>query len=180
MRPACTIREGDMSAIPFVTATPNGSITIPRSLDNRSKNHSNLKLRRKTMHQMSPGVERAVSGARSWAERLGSEELRLSHFILALLDEEEGRPAVLLERAGLSVATVRESASALTNAQLSPPEEVLFNAARNWSLAYRHDPEFLTDALLLAVLRADQEFERVASSFGLNALNLEKLLTGLE
>ena len=29
-------------------------------------------------------------------------------------------------------------------------------AARDWSLAYRHDPEFLTDAFLLAVLRADR------------------------
>src|SRR5579872_5629760 len=131
------------------------------------------------MHQMSPGVERAVSGARSWAERLGSAELRLSHFILALLDEEEGRPAVLLERAGLSVTSVRESLRTLGNPQFSPPDEVLLNAARNWSLEYRHDPEFLTDALFLAVLRADQEFERVVSASGLNSHHLEKLLTGM-
>ena len=32
---------------------------------------------------------------------------------------------------------------------------VLFNAARSWSIAHRHDPEFLTDAFLIAVLRAE-------------------------
>src|ERR1700722_20094670 len=53
---------------------------------------------RSNMHQMSPGVERAVGAARVWSERLGSSGIRLSHFVLALLDEEEGRPAVLIER----------------------------------------------------------------------------------
>ena len=30
------------------------------------------------MHQMSPGVERAVGAARGWAERLGAGEVRLA------------------------------------------------------------------------------------------------------
>ena len=130
------------------------------------------------MHQMSPGVERAVNAARDWAERLGSSELRLSHLVLALLDEEEGRPAVLLERAGLSVPAVREQLTALQDAHPAPPESVLFDAARNWSLAFRHDPEFLTDALLMVVLRANADYERLVSGFGLNFRRLEQLLTG--
>ena len=49
-------------------------------------------------------------------------------------------------------------------------------AARDWSLAYRHDPEFLTDAFLLAVLRADPGFERGAAGIGLDAAQLEAAL----
>lgn len=130
------------------------------------------------MHQMSPGVERAVSGARVWAERLESIDLRLSHFVLALLDEDEGRPAVLVERAGLSVPTIRERLAKLNDSQPAPPENELFNAARNWSLAYRHDPEFLTDAFLIVVLRANPEFERLLATFGLYSTHLEQLLIG--
>lgn len=129
------------------------------------------------MHQMSPGVERAIIAARQWAERLGSDAIRLAHLILALLDEEEGRPAVLIEQAGLSVPAVREALTALGDSPLAPAETALFNAARNWSLTHRYDPEFLTDALLMAVLQADPEFNRVTSTFGLNSASLERLLT---
>jgi thiamine-phosphate pyrophosphorylase len=129
------------------------------------------------MHQMSPGVERALAAARLWAERLGSEKPCLVHYVLALLDEEEGRPAVLLEKAGLSVPTVRGQLRTLYDSPLAPPENELFNAARNWSLAHRYDPEFLTDALLITVLRANPDFERLTASFGLNSALLERLLT---
>jgi thiamine-phosphate pyrophosphorylase len=84
------------------------------------------------MHQTSPGVERAVAGARAWADRLGSEAVRLAHFVLALLDEEEGRVAVLLERVGLSVPDLRERLVA-TQSEPAPPVHALFNAARNSS-----------------------------------------------
>jgi thiamine-phosphate pyrophosphorylase len=129
------------------------------------------------MHQMSPGVERAVIAARVWAERLGSDKCRLAHFVLALLDEEEGRPAVLIEQAGLSVPVVREKLIAYRDSPLAPVETALFNAARNWSLTYRHDPEFMTDALLMVVLRADPEFEQEIAAFGLNIGHLERILT---
>jgi thiamine-phosphate pyrophosphorylase len=130
------------------------------------------------MHRMSPGVERALSSARAWAERGGSERVLLSHFVLALLDEDEGRPAVLLERAGVNVAEVRAKLGELGEVAAAPAENVLFAAARAWSLARRHDPEFLTDAFLLAVLRADPNFARSTASLGLDATQLEQLLIG--
>ncbi len=129
------------------------------------------------MHQMSPGVERAVLAARVWAERLGSDVCRLAHFVLALLDEEEGRPAVLIQQAGLSVPLVREKLIAFHDSPRAPEDTVLFNAARNWSLNYRHDPEVMTDALLMTVLRANPEFERVIATYGLNTGHLERILT---
>jgi thiamine-phosphate pyrophosphorylase len=128
------------------------------------------------MHQMSPGVERAVAAARAWAERLGGGGVRLTHYLLALLEEDEGRAAVLLERAGLSVSAVRDQVSDWREAPAAPPDDVLFNAARSWSIAHRHDPEFLTDALFLAVLRANAQFENAAQSIGLNSHNLERIL----
>ena len=128
------------------------------------------------MHQASPGVERAVAGARVWADRLGSEPVCLAHLVLALLDEDEGRPAVLLEHVGLAVPQVRDRLAGLESPP-APPIPALFNAARNWSLAHRHDPEFLTDAFLLAVLTADATFRATATALGLLPEVLERTLT---
>ena len=130
------------------------------------------------MHQMSLGLERAVAGARVWDERLAGGQLRLTHYVLALLDEEEGRPAELLERAGLSVAEIRVKLSEFVDSPIAPSESVLFAAARQWSIAHRHDPELLTDAFLLAVLRADPGFTHAAASLGLDAARLEEILKG--
>jgi thiamine-phosphate pyrophosphorylase len=130
------------------------------------------------MHQMSPGAERAVAGARQWARRLGSEPLRLAHFLLALLEEEEGRPAVLVESLGESPAAIRTKLQNLVESPAAPADTVLFAWARNWSLAHRHDPEFLTDAFLLAVLRADATFERTCAGLGLDAGRIEAAMIG--
>ncbi|MBA4190670.1 MAG: thiamine phosphate synthase [Planctomycetaceae bacterium] len=130
------------------------------------------------MHQMSPGVERALTGARVWANRLGSATLQLAHFALALLDEDEGRPAMLLERAGLSLPDIRERLVAYRDSPDAPDEEFLFLTAREWSIENRHDPEFLTDAFLIVILRANPIFEHATTAFGLDARQLESILTG--
>ncbi len=131
------------------------------------------------MHQTSPAVERAVASARNWADRLGSEPVRLAHLVLALLDEDEGRPAALLERVGLPVPDLRERLADLESPP-APSTVALFNSARDWSILYRHDPEFLTDALLLAVLKADAEFSQTASALGFAPELLERILRGSE
>ena len=81
------------------------------------------------MHQTSPGVERAVAGARAWADRLGSAQVRLAHYVLALLDEDEGRPAVLLEHIGLEIPALRDSLRAVES-PAAPEVSALFDAAR--------------------------------------------------
>ena len=128
------------------------------------------------MHQTSPGVERAVEGARGWADRLGSSPVRLAHLVLALLDEEEGRPAILLEHIGLTISDVRERLASLESPP-APPVTALFAAARDWSITHRHDPEFLTDAFLLAVLSVDIGFRSAAAAFGCSVELLERILT---
>lgn len=124
------------------------------------------------MHQTTPGVERAVRAARA-----RGTPPALAHYVLALLDEDEGRPAVLLERAGLNVAETRAKLEPLTEWP-APAESALFDAARAWSLAHRHDPEFLTDALLLAVLNADAQFRAACAAVGLDRASLERILIG--
>jgi len=128
------------------------------------------------MHQLSPGVERAVTGARRWAHQLGSEAIRLSHFLLALLDEEEGKPALLIEALGADPASIRSHLMEMVNSPVAPADTVLFQSAYEWSLATRHDPELLTDALLVAILRFEPAFLRGMSELGLDAGRIEKII----
>ena len=128
------------------------------------------------MHQTSPGVERAVAGARMWADRLASEPVRIGHYALALLDEEEGRPAALLAHLGLDVTAARERLAALATPP-APEVSTLFNAARAWSLTHRHDPEFLTDAFFITVLKADAGLRAAAAALGFAPEVLERLLS---
>jgi thiamine-phosphate pyrophosphorylase len=102
--------------------------------------------------------------------------VRLAHLVLALLDEEEGRPAVLLERAGASVPQVRRQLAELDSPP-APPLAALCAAARAWSIAHRHDPEFLTDALLMVVLAWDAGFRAHCDTIGIPAEILERTST---
>lgn len=131
------------------------------------------------MHQTSPGVERAVEAAGAWAGRLGAPTVRLNDLLLGLLDEDEGRPATLLDRLGLVMADVRERLVALPP-PAAPALTTLYDAARDWSVANRADPEFLTDAFFLAVLRADPAFGRAVAGFGLDAARVAALMTAGE
>jgi thiamine-phosphate pyrophosphorylase len=125
------------------------------------------------MHQTTPGVERAVLAARGWADRLGSEPIRLTHLVLALLDEEEGRPAILLESVGVSVPEVRSRLARLESSA-APQLAALYSAARAWSIAHRHDPEFLTDAFLIAIIAADERFAADCAALGFSRDRLER------
>lgn len=125
---------------------------------------------------LSPGAERAIVAAQSWAARLGSEIVQLTHFILALLDEEEGRVAQLLQRLGLSPDQLREQLLALPPAPSVSSPETLLALARDWSLAYRQDPQVLTDALLLAVLQVDPQYAAAVAPLGLDLPRLHAAL----
>jgi thiamine-phosphate pyrophosphorylase len=133
------------------------------------------------MHQPSPGVERAVEAAAAWATRLGAGHLRPVDLILGLLDEEEGRPAVLLERLGLALTQVRQRLIEHTTPAdpPAPPAAELFDTARDWSLAYRGDAQFTTDAFLIVVLRCEPIFSQLAATLGLDAARLEAELVSV-
>lgn len=128
------------------------------------------------MHQTSPGVERAVAAAAAWAARRGSPAVRLSDYLLGLLDEEEGRPADLVVRLGGDLSTVRGRIETLAGP--APATAALYDAARNWSVRFRADPAFMSDALLVAVLTADPAFHQAAADAGLDAGRIAALMTG--
>ncbi len=130
------------------------------------------------MHQTSPGVERAVTAAAAWAARRGSAAVRLSDYVLGLLDEDEGRPAELLARLGGDLQTVRARIESLTTHGPAPAVATLYDAARNWSVRFRADPAFMTDAFLVAVLTADPAFQQAAAMAGLAADRFAQLMTG--
>lgn len=127
-------------------------------------------------HLASPGVERAVAAARAWATRRGAADVRLSDYVLGLLDEDEGRPAALLDRLGRDLAAVRTAVESLVGPAVAA--EPLFDAARNWSIRHRADPAFMTDAFLVAVLAADAAFAADAARTGLDLPRLTALMTG--
>jgi thiamine-phosphate pyrophosphorylase len=56
---------------------------------------------------LTPAVTRALQAARLWAVRLGAASVLPEHLLYGLLDEDEGRAAVLLREAGLDVAGLR-------------------------------------------------------------------------
>lgn len=128
------------------------------------------------MYLTSPGVERAVEAARAWATRRGSAAVRLSDYVLGLLDEDEGRAAALLERLGLGLIAVRAQVETLDGP--APPVETLYDAARAWSVRNRADPEFMTDAFFVAVLGLDAAFAAAADAIGLSAARLTALMVG--
>jgi thiamine-phosphate pyrophosphorylase len=131
------------------------------------------------MHDVSPGVGRAVAAAEGRADARGAAGVRLSDLILGLLDEDEGRPAVLVQRLGQSLAEVREALATLPDDAnpVAPPVPSLLAAARAWSLGRRADPSVMTDGLFLAVLRADPTFAAAAARLGLDPAAVDALLT---
>jgi thiamine-phosphate pyrophosphorylase len=128
------------------------------------------------VHLSSPGVERAVAAAAERAARRASTAVELLDYVFGLLDEDEGRPAELVTRLGLDLATVRERFARIPNPGAAIPLASLLDSAQNWSIRRRADPTILTDAFLVAVLTAEAEFQQAAARAGLDADQLAGLM----
>jgi len=127
---------------------------------------------------VSPAVERAAEAARRWAAELGAPAVRLSDWLLGLLDEEEGRPAELLARLGTDVPAVR---TALPEPGRfgdvpAPPDADLFASARHQGLRLRGDPGLTTDLVLVAVVAASEAFAGELAGLGIELPALEAAL----
>lgn len=127
------------------------------------------------MYEISPAVERAHEAAVRTAGDPTS--VRLAHWVLALTDDEDGRPAAVLDRAGVSLEPFRVAVRHLAESTPpAPPPEDLYRTARERSIALRHDPLLTTDFLLLAVLIADTRFTGLIAELGVTASQVESLL----
>src|SRR5262245_51705513 len=110
-----------------------------------------------------PAVARAVESAGRQAAGRGQAAAGPRDLLLALLDDEEGRPAVILDRHGLDVTAWsgrRPDAASGADAPvapLSPAAERLCRQAQRLARATTEDGVCTTDQLLLAILDTDAD-----------------------
>lgn len=114
------------------------------------------------MYDTSPAVERAEQAAR----QAGGGTPTLAHWLLALLEDDMGRPAALLERAGVELDAVRVAVGELT-APHAPDSMRLFSTARELGVKFKADPSLTTDLVFGAVLLADAEYTSSLLAAGL-------------
>lgn len=127
------------------------------------------------MYETSPAVER-VQAAAVQAAGGDPRNVTLTHWLLALLEDEDGRPAALLDRLGVELQYFRDVIAALPNSPLAPSTTDLTSHARSRSIALRHDPLLTTDFLFLAVLAADAEFASQLAEHGVSVEQIVSLL----
>jgi thiamine-phosphate pyrophosphorylase len=142
--------------------------------------------------ELTPAVSRALSAARQWARRLGMTEADAGHVLLGLLDEEEGRIAVLLQRQGLYLDAVRAGLLGGQPATLPAPpaEEVPDEQGHGYAVVHllreaRHRAQELagesiiaSEHLLLALLQENEAQRRILEGLGFDVQALETHVRG--
>jgi thiamine-phosphate pyrophosphorylase len=129
-----------------------------------------------------PAVVRALEAAERWARGLGAAEVEPAHLLYGLLDEEEGRAAVLLTMAGLDLARVRAPAGALPAAgasrlALSAASQAILTRTRELAGECSAEETAGSEYLLLALLYVDEAQRRQLESLGLDWSHLEAAVT---
>jgi thiamine-phosphate pyrophosphorylase len=139
--------------------------------------------------ELTPASRRALLAAERWAAHLKDAEVQARHLLLALLDEEEGRVAVLLQGQGISLKRARALLAAGAMDPLAaaedgraerPPAPALVPvvyAARQVALDAAGVPTVASEHLLAAILRDDEHMRNVLTPLG---LDLDRLQTALE
>jgi thiamine-phosphate pyrophosphorylase len=126
------------------------------------------------MQDVSPAIERAWIAAGRRAE---GSPVRLTDLLLALLEEEEGRPAGLLDRLGFQLEQVRDAIRGhRPAAPVAPPPEAMLQSAREHSLNLRAEPNPTTEFLFLAALGHDREFAVAFGELGLTPERIQHAL----
>lgn len=123
------------------------------------------------MYDTSPAVERVEEAAR----QAGDGRPTLAHWLTALLDDDMGRPAALLERAGVELSAVLALASTADSPPV-PDTTRLYSSARELGVRLKADPSLTTDLVFLAVLLADVAFAASLAPSGLAVESLYPLM----
>jgi thiamine-phosphate pyrophosphorylase len=128
-----------------------------------------------------PAVARALEAAPELARRAAAAWVEPVHLLLGLLQEEEGRAALLLAGAGLAPA---EAVRALSPTGDVPPPagvpvysgltELTLAAARELAYELTNEPTVASEHLLLAVLRTDDALRHTLGGLGLTFARLEE------
>ncbi len=132
--------------------------------------------------ELTPAVARALELAQQRAFGLGAAEVLPVDLLHALLAEEEGRAFTLVVAAGLDAAAFRASRVVPESLPSSPPSDFplhprarsAFFAARELARELSGESEIASEALLLALLHADESLTAELASFGLSLGDLEQ------
>jgi thiamine-phosphate pyrophosphorylase len=137
---------------------------------------------------LTPAAERALRSAKRWAEQLAVAQVAPRHLLLALLDEEEGRVAVLLQSQALDLRRVREALAPGHAGPLAPMEPAPGNrtveaalqpavfAARQLALDVSGERTVASEHLFIAILQQEKELHRTLAELG---FHLECVVTDL-
>jgi thiamine-phosphate pyrophosphorylase len=135
------------------------------------------------MPELTPAAARALQSAQNWAMRHGAADVQPRHLLAGLVEEEEGRPAMLLAAAGLDGHALRRHLEAGVSAQAQPAEAPLplhplaheaLGEARGLAVELSGERAVPTEALLLAILRVDRELLATLAGLGLDHARLER------
>jgi thiamine-phosphate pyrophosphorylase len=132
---------------------------------------------------LTPAVARALEAARLWAVRLGAAEVEPTHFLYALLAEEEGRAALLLAEAGLDPARAippvadRTPLGPASGMALNQVSAAILTAAQDLAEELSGETTIASEHLLLALLRRDEPLRRRLESLGMAWTEVEQAAT---
>lgn len=134
--------------------------------------------------ELTPAVARALELAQRLALDRGAGEVLPIYLLHALLAEEEGRAAVLSVAAGLDAVAFRANlivpesvpSSLPSSVPLHPRAQSALFAARDLAREVTGESTVASEALLLALIRADESLASQLASFGLRVAELESML----
>jgi len=123
--------------------------------------------------------------ARNVAKAAGDFEVRPNHLLRALLQEEEGLAAALLERAGLSLESLRNSLPANSESTtlgcdnasiaLAAASRHILEAAGELALELDGERIAAGNHVVLAIVRSNEETRTLLEACGLNLARLEEI-----
>ena len=135
-------------------------------------------------------VTLALERARSWAQHLGADMVQPVHLLLGLLEEVEGRPALLLASRGINPAAVRgslgiEADSRPANPQsstlaLSPKSQTIMKHAGELGRVFSAEFSVASDQVFLALLREEYDLREHCERLGLVFAHLEEEIIGAQ
>jgi thiamine-phosphate pyrophosphorylase len=140
---------------------------------------------------LTSAVSLALERARCWAQHLGTESVLPVHLLLGLLEEEEGRPVLLLAKHGIDPAAVRNilGIGGTQYSVLSAPNPVLPLSAEAQAILH-HASELgrmfsaehtvASDQVLLALLRQEHGLREKFEGLGLVFNHLEEEIVGVQ
>jgi thiamine-phosphate pyrophosphorylase len=138
--------------------------------------------------ELTPAVARAIQSAHLRARGRGQPEVEPADLLYGLLQEEEGRAAVLLNRASADVAAVRGALetplASLDTAKAPLPfshaSQAVLSLATELAVELTAEHTIASDALLIALVRSESTLRQALEANGLDVPRLEEQALALE